>query len=116
MTVGGVNVSLSAVEFLIRHHPEIEDVAVIDLQDELWGSIPIAYVVTRNHISDTSNLVAEIQSTIRDQIGRAAVPRTVQFVTSLPMLDSGKIDRISLRMQAADEATQKIFPHPGTKH
>jgi O-succinylbenzoic acid--CoA ligase len=116
VTVGGVNVSLSAVEFLIRHHPEIEDVAVIDLQDELWGSIPIAYVVTRNHISDTSNLVAEIQSTIRDQIGRAAVPRTVQFVTSLPMLDSGKIDRISLRMQAADEATQKIFPHPGTKH
>jgi len=116
VTVGGINVSLSAVESLIRHHPAIEDVAVIDLQDELWGSIPIAYVVTRNHISDTSNLVAEIQSTIRDQISRAAVPRTVQFVTSLPMLDSGKIDRISLRMQAANEATQKIFPHPGTKH
>jgi O-succinylbenzoic acid--CoA ligase len=116
VTVGGVNVSLSAVESLIRHHPAIEDVAVIDLQDELWGSIPIAYVVTRNQISDTSNLVAEIQSTIRDQISRAAVPRTVQFVTSLPMLDSGKIDRISLRMQAANEATQRIFPHPGTKH
>ena len=114
--VGGVNVSLSAVESLIRHHPAIEDVAVIDLQDELWGSIPIAYVVTRNHISNTSNLIAEIQSTIQEQISRAAVPRTVQFVTSLPMLDSGKIDRISLRMQAANEATQKIFPHPGTKN
>jgi O-succinylbenzoic acid--CoA ligase len=116
VTVGGVNVALSAVESLIRHHPAIEDVAVIDLQDELWGSIPIAYVVTRNHISDTSNLVAELQSTIRDQVGRAAVPRTVQFVASLPMLDSGKIDRISLRMQAANEASQKLFPHPGTKH
>jgi len=116
VTVGGVNVALSAVESLIRHHPAIEDVAVIDLQDELWGSIPIAYVVTRNQISDTSNLVAEIQSTIRDQVGRAAVPRTVQFVASLPMLDSGKIDRISLRMQAANEASQKVFPHPGTKH
>ena len=116
VTVGGVNVALSAVESLIRHHPAIEDVAVIDLQDELWGSIPIAYVVTRNHISDTSNLISEIQSTIRDQISRAAVPRTVQFVTSLPMLDSGKIDRISLRMQAANEITQKVFPHPGTNH
>jgi O-succinylbenzoic acid--CoA ligase len=114
--VGGVNVSLSAVESLIRHHPAIEDVAVIDLQDELWGSIPIAYVVTRNHISNSANLISEIQSTIQEQISRAAVPRTVQFVTSLPMLDSGKIDRISLRMQAANEATQKIFPHPGTKH
>lgn len=116
VTVGGVNVALSAVESLIRHHPAIEDVAVIDLQDELWGSIPIAYVVTRYHISDTSNLISEIQSTIRDQISRAAVPRTVQFVASLPMLDSGKIDRISLRMQAANEVTQKVFPHPGSNH
>jgi propionyl-CoA synthetase len=116
VTVGGVNVALNAVESLIRHHPVIEDVAVIDLQDELWGSIPIAYVVTRNHIPDTSNLLAEIQSTIRDQIGSAAVPRTVQFVASLPMLDSGKIDRISLRMQAANEKAQKVFPHPGTSY
>jgi acyl-coenzyme A synthetase/AMP-(fatty) acid ligase len=116
VTVGGVNVALSAVESLIRHHPAIEDVAVIDLQDELWGSIPIAYVVTRYHIADTSNLISEIQSTIRDQISRAAVPRTVQFVPTLPMLDSGKIDRISLRMQAANEVTQKVFPHPGTHH
>jgi O-succinylbenzoic acid--CoA ligase len=115
VTVGGVNVALSAVESLIRHHPAIEDVAVIDLQDELWGSIPIAYVVTRYHVADTSNLISEIQSTIRDQISRAAVPRTVQFVASLPMLDSGKIDRISLRMQAANEVNQKVFPHPGSK-
>ena len=116
VTVGGVNVALSAVESLIRHHPAIEDVAVIDLQDELWGSIPIAYVVTRYHLADASNLISEIQSTIRDQISRAAVPRTVRFVTSLPMLDSGKIDRISLRMQAANDMTQKLFPHPGTNH
>ena len=116
VTVGGVNVALSAVESLIRHHPAIEDVAVIDLQDELWGSIPIAYVVTRNHISNPASLISEIQGTIRDQISRAAVPRTVQIVTSLPMLDSGKIDRISLRMQAANDMTQKLFPHPGTNH
>jgi O-succinylbenzoic acid--CoA ligase len=116
VTVGGVNVALSAVESLIRHHPAIEDVAVIDLQDELWGSIPIAYVVTRNHVSNPASLISEIQATIRDQIGRAAAPRTVQLVTSLPMLDSGKIDRISLRMQAAHEMTQKMFPHPGTNH
>jgi acyl-coenzyme A synthetase/AMP-(fatty) acid ligase len=116
VTVGGVNVALSAVESLIRHHPGIEDVAVIDLQDELWGSIPVAYIVTRNNVSDTSSLISEVQATVRDQIGRAAVPRTVQIVNSLPMLDSGKIDRISLRMQAANEMTQKLFPHPVTNH
>jgi o-succinylbenzoate---CoA ligase len=116
VTVGGVNVALSAVESLIRHHPAIADVAVIDMQDELWGSIPIAYVVARNLVTDATNLTSEIQSTIHDQIGRAAVPRTVQFVASLPMLDSGKIDRISLRMQATTEMKQRRYPHPGTNY
>jgi O-succinylbenzoic acid--CoA ligase len=114
VTVGGVNVALSAVESLIRHNPAIEDVAVIDIQDELWGSIPIAYAVTRNHLTDTSKLNEEIQNAVRNQIGRAAVPRTIQFVKSLPMLDSGKIDRISLRLQATTDLTQRRFPHPGS--
>ena len=113
VTVGGVNVALSAVESLMRHHPAIEDVAVIDVQDELWGSIPIAYVVSRLHLSNTSSLIDELQSTVRNQIGRSAVPRTIQFVEALPMLDSGKIDRISLRMQASTDLTQRRFPHPG---
>ncbi len=112
--VGGVNVALSAVESLIRHHPLIQDVAVIDIQDELWGSIPIAHLVTHAHLSDTSDLIAEIQNTIRNQIGNAAVPRAMYFVTSLPMLDSGKIDRISLRLQTASDITQRRFPHPGS--
>ena len=114
MIVGGVNVALSAVESLIRHHPLIQDVAVIDIQDELWGSIPIAHIVTCMYLSDNSNLITEIQETIRNQIGRAAVPRAMYFATSLPMLDSGKIDRISLRLQTASDITQRRFPHPGS--
>lgn len=112
--VGGVNVSLSAVESLIRHHPLIQDVALIDIQDDLWGSIPIAHLVTRTPISDAANLIAELQETIRNQIGSAAVPRAIYFATSLPMLDSGKIDRISLRLQTASDITEGRFPHPGS--
>lgn len=112
--VGGVNVSLSAVESLIRHHPQIQDVAVTDIQDELWGAIPIAHLVTRWPMSDTNNLISEIQEKIRNQIGNAAVPRAMYFVTSLPMLDSGKIDRISLRLQTASDIKQGRLPHPGS--
>lgn len=114
MIVGGVNVSLSAVESLIRHHPLIQDVALIDIQDELWGSIPIAHLVTRTQISDPANLIAELQETIRNKIGGAAVPRAMYFATYLPMLDSGKIDRISLRLQTASDITEGRFPHPGS--
>ena len=109
-----MNVALSAVESLIRDHPLIKDVAVIDIPDDLWGSIPIAHLVTRAEVVDTASLISEIQDTIRNQIGSAAVPRGIYFATSLPMLDSGKIDRISLRLQTTSDNTQGPHQNPGS--
>lgn len=111
--VGGVNVALSAVEAAIRHHPLIEDVAVIDVADELWGSLPVAYVVTRSMQTDNASLEAQIKSAVANQISRAATPRSICFVNQLPMLDSGKIDRISLRLQAATDIAEGRMKHPG---
>ena len=113
VTVGGVNVALSAVEALIRHHPDIEDVAVIDVVDDLWGSLPVAYVVLRNVNADTATLTFSIQEAIQQRIGRAATPRTINFVESLPMLDSGKVDRLNLRLQAAQDIKLGHVRHPG---
>jgi len=114
--VGGVNVSLSAVESLVRHHPDIEDVAIIDVPDDLWGSLPIAYIVTRSHGVDRDQLVSEIRTTVADRISRAATPRSYAFLNQLPMLDSGKIDRLGLRLQAAQDIAGGRMPHPGVSH
>lgn len=117
VTVGGVNVALSAVEAAIRHHPSIDEVAVIDVTDPLWGSLPLAYVVLRTNEALTeeakNNLRREIQETVAQRIGRAATPRTVSFVDELPMLDSGKIDRLGLRLQANQEISDGRLNHPG---
>ena len=117
VTVGGVNVALSAVEAAIRHHPNIDEVAVIDVTDPLWGSLPVAYVVLRNnetHTAESKNkLRREIQEAVAQRIGRAATPRTVSFVDQLPMLDSGKIDRLGLRLQANQEISDGQLNHPG---
>ena len=114
--VGGVNVSLSAVESLVRHHPDIEDVAIIDVPDDLWGSLPLAYIVTRSHNVDRELLMADIRSTVADRISRAATPRSFAFLNQLPMLDSGKIDRLGLRLQAAQDIAKGRMPHPGVSH
>lgn len=114
--VGGVNVSLSAVESLVRHHPDIEDVAIIDVPDDLWGSLPLAYIVARSHNVDRELLMAEIRSTVADRISRAATPRSFAFLNQLPMLDSGKIDRLGLRLQAAQDIAEGRMPHPGVSH
>ena len=111
--VGGVNVALSAVEAAIRHHPFIEDVAVIDIADPLWGSLPMAYVVLRTQDVNTELLSAQIKDAVSQRIGKAATPRTIHYVDQLPMLDSGKIDRLSLRLQAAKDLEQGRVRHPG---
>ena len=119
VTVGGVNVALSAVEAAIRHHPSISDVAVVDVSDQLWGSLPVAYIVLQatDRISTTqqSELTKAIQEVVASRIGRAATPRTIAYVDHLPMLDSGKVDRLKLRLQANQEIAQGLINHPGTK-
>ncbi len=111
--VGGVNVSLSAVESLVRHHPDIEDVAIIDVPDDLWGSLPVAYIVAQSYDVDRDRLLSDIRSTVADRISRAATPRSFAFLNQLPMLDSGKIDRLGLRLQAAKDIAEGRMPHPG---
>ena len=111
--VGGVNVALSAVESAIRHHPDITDVAVVDVADDLWGSLPIAYVVTKLPVAQRSVLTKQIKEHVASRIGRAATPRTVAYVETLPLLDSGKVDRLGLRLQAAKDIAQNVISHPG---
>lgn len=111
--VGGTNVSLSAVEALLRHHPAVADVAVIDIADDLWGSIPMAYVTLRDEKVNKDELSSFMKNTVTERIGRAATPRTIQFVDQLPMLDSGKIDRLTLRLQANEEIAAGKITHPG---
>jgi len=103
VTVGGVNVSLSAVEALIRHHNAIDEVAIVDVADAAWGSLPIAYLVSHDSAASESQLVAEIRNVVAERIGQAATPREFFFVNALPMLDSGKVDRLTLRLRAAQD-------------
>jgi acyl-CoA synthetase (AMP-forming)/AMP-acid ligase II len=103
VTVGGVNVALSAVEAIVRHHPVIDEVAMIDVTDPEWGSLPMAYITLRNHNIDRQALEAEIRDAIEQRIGRAALPRYFAYVDYLPMLDSGKVDRLALRLQATKD-------------
>ena len=117
VTVGGVNVALSAVEAAIRHHPNISDVAVVDVNDPLWGALPVAYIVLRTpeRVSDADQveLTKEIQNVVASRIGRAATPRTIAYINELPMLDSGKVDRLKLRLQANQDIANGLFHHPG---
>ncbi len=94
--VGGINVSLSAVEDVLRRH--YRDAAVLSEFSDVWGASLTAYVVgTVDSTSDEH--VMEIDAVL----GRAARPAQLVHLDELPYSANGKVDRAALRALTGSE-------------
>jgi O-succinylbenzoic acid--CoA ligase len=90
---GGIKVSLGEVERVIRAIPGQADAVVIAVPDPRWGEVPVV-------VTDRGILLADLRATVVAALGSAAAPARVVVVDSVPLLASGKPDRISLRRLA----------------
>jgi O-succinylbenzoic acid--CoA ligase len=84
---GGVKVSLGAVERLLRENG-VEDAVVVRADDAKWGEVPVAFTASEAH-------PASALAAIEAALGPAARPR-MRGGSDIPMLPSGKPDRVSL--------------------
>ncbi|MFE5673019.1 long-chain-fatty-acid--CoA ligase [Agromyces sp. NPDC056523] len=101
---GGFNVAPSEVEDAIRHHPDVDDCAVVGLPDERSGEEVVVAVVLRPGAS----LDAEsIRSLARERLTPYKVPRRVMQVDDLPRSLIGKVIRRQVKEQllAAEAGT-----------
>ena len=87
---GGNNVSLHAIENVIKDQLGIEDAVVFSIPDEKWGAIVAAVIVGNCEIS-------VIQKSIEKELDKAAVPRLIKNVQEIPLLPNGKVDIDSLK-------------------
>lgn len=94
VTVHGVNVALGAVESVVRSEFGVREAAVVAVPDVRQGHRLVAFVV----MTDPAG-VAAIAPLVVERLGGAARPEVVT-VDTLPMLPSGKIDRLALRTLA----------------
>jgi o-succinylbenzoate---CoA ligase len=87
---GGVNVPAPAVAARLREHPGVRAAEVLGVPDEEWGHRLVAFVV--------GDLTLE---QARDWVGaehpRSWAPRALVALDELPLLATGKPDRIRLR-------------------
>lgn len=93
IVTGGENVAPAPVEAVIASLPGVDDVAVVGVPHPEWGMSVVALVVG-------SPDEAALRQAVRTRCGRAAVPRSVRYVDSLPVLSIGKLDRSSATMLA----------------
>ncbi len=85
---GGENVFPREVEDLLADHREIEEAAVVGIEDSEFGQRLKAYVVRRNG----SELDEEaIKQYVKENLARYKVPREVVFLPELPRNATGKV-------------------------
>lgn len=94
IVTGGATVDPVEVEDVIREHPGVEDVCVVGVDDERWGQIVTAAIVSH----ETGTLDAEtLASFCEDKLASPKRPRAWAFLDELPRNANGKVDRGHVR-------------------
>ncbi len=91
---GGENIYPAEVESALFGHPAVADVAVIGVPDPQWGEAVKAIVVKKPGAQMSTG---ELIDYARERIAGYKVPRSVDFVETLPRNPSGKILKRELR-------------------
>lgn len=104
---GGEKVSLGVVERVVREQPGYGDAVVVRAAHDRWGEVPVVVTATAPPASSAPGApVADELSALRAAVaavaGRAAAPDRVVHVEALPLLASGKPDRVGLTRFASD--------------
>jgi acyl-coenzyme A synthetase/AMP-(fatty) acid ligase len=85
------------VESALLEHAAVAESAVVGKPDPDRGLIVKAFVVLRPGVSDSHELVRELQEHCKRVTAPYKYPREVEFIDELPKTRSGKIRRVELR-------------------
>jgi fatty-acyl-CoA synthase len=91
---GGENISSLEVERALCAHPSVYECAVIAVPDDTWGEVPKALVVLKENSTTPQE---ELIAFLRNRLAKFKIPKSVEFLPSLPKGGTGKILKKDLR-------------------
>jgi propionyl-CoA synthetase len=102
INVAGHRLGTREIEESISSHPNVAEVAVVGVADQLKGQVAMAFVVAKDAslIADDASklkLEGEIMKVVDGQLGAVARPARVRFVNVLPKTRSGKLLRRAIQ-------------------
>jgi len=102
INVAGHRLGTREIEESISSHPNVAEVAVVGVADNLKGQVAMAFVVPRDASGLTDEkaklkLEGDIMKVVDEQLGAVARPARVRFVTLLPKTRSGKLLRRAIQ-------------------
>mgnify|MGYP003488481340 FL=1 len=89
---GGENIYPAEVESAILQHPMIREAGVCGVDDEAWGQVPVAFIVSDGEISLDS-----LREFLQSKLASYKVPKKLYHVKAMPRNASNKLLRRELR-------------------
>ncbi|UMG94705.1 hypothetical protein MF408_05845 [Nocardioides sp. TF02-7] len=99
---GGVNIFPREIEEVLARHPQVDEVAVVGVPDDVYGERVAAFVVGRRQGLD----VAALEDHVRASVAKFKLPREWHVVEALPRNASGKVLKRDIR-------DRYLAEHPG---
>ena len=102
INVAGHRLGTREIEESISSHPNVAEVAVVGVADQLKGQVAMAFVVAKDASALTEDvarlkLEGDIMKVVDGQLGAVARPARVLFVNLLPKTRSGKLLRRAIQ-------------------
>ena len=102
---GGENIYSREVEEALHSHAAIAEAAVIGVPDARWGEAVKAFVMPH---AGSAVTVEALDTHCKACIAGYKCPKTIELVSSLPRLPSGKVDKKKLREPFWKDAPRNI--------
>jgi len=90
---GGINIYPNTIEAVISQNTAVREVAVIGVNDKLFGEVAIAICVTENQ----KNIAPELHRLADQHLAPYQCPLKYYFRENLPLTPSGKVSKMALR-------------------
>ena len=102
INVAGHRLGTREIEESISSHPNIAEVAVVGVADQLKGQVAMAFAIAKDAsaLADAAarlKLEGEVMKVVDNQLGAVARPARVFFVSALPKTRSGKLLRRAIQ-------------------
>lgn len=102
INVAGHRLGTREIEESIASHPNVAEVAVVGVADQLKGQVAMAFAVLKDasaaaDAAGALKLEGEIMKRVDETLGAVARPARVRFVTVLPKTRSGKLLRRAIQ-------------------
>jgi 2-aminobenzoate-CoA ligase len=104
----GYNIAGPEVEAVLLAHSAISECGVVGAPCPERGQIVKAYVILREGYVGDAALTKTLQDYVKAEIAPYKYPRAIEYVTSLPRTDTGKLQRFRLRETAAGQDSTKL--------